>query len=34
MHEHERWTIPFEIVIWTALSGGVIAVLVIFLLNG
>jgi RsiW-degrading membrane proteinase PrsW (M82 family) len=34
MDESERWTIPFHVVIWTALVGGLIAVLVVFLLNG
>jgi hypothetical protein len=29
----ESWTLPFHIVIWTALTLGVIAVMVVFLLN-
>jgi hypothetical protein len=34
MDESERWTIPFEIIIWTALFSGVIAVLVVVMLDG
>ena len=29
----ESWTIPFHILIWTALGGGLIAVLVVVMLS-
>lgn len=34
MDSDERWTIPFHIAVWTTLVAGLIAVLVIVMLNG
>lgn len=34
MREDEAWTIPLHIVIWTTLFCGLIAVLVVVLMNG
>jgi hypothetical protein len=33
MDQDERWTIPLHILMWTILVCGLIAVMVIFLLN-
>jgi hypothetical protein len=31
---NERWTVPLEILMWTLLSCGLIAVMVVVMLNG
>jgi hypothetical protein len=34
MSPDERWTIPLHVIMWTTLGAGLIAVLVVVMLNG